>query len=128
METTFNNIFKSALNTEIEKKARDEREKAQQVGRFLSDMAVIKKNLESAFIGTPIRVEMGMFGVNNPVYTTIHIRWDKDSVGSICANSCPYHCTNWDTKMEEKDLRLNGVPYTYDELIKWVATKYSRTL
>lgn len=128
METTFNNIFNSAFESAQNKKAEELRAKKMQMDKFLKDMEFIKKNLESAFINTPIKVVMGMFGVQEPQYTSINIDMPKGRIGSICANSCPWHCVNWDTKHEEKDLRLNGVPMTYKELIEWVAIQYSKTL
>lgn len=125
METTFNNIFNSALESALVKRAKEQKTKEMRMETFLKDMEVIKKNLESAFINTPIKVEMGMFGIPMPEYTTIHIQTPKKRIGSIVANSCPYHCANWSTTLEEKDLRLNGIPWTYDKLIELVAIYFS---
>lgn len=128
METTFNNIFKNALNNAVEEKNRIDYEKAEALKIFLDDMNHIKKNLESAFIGTPIRVEMGMFGVPNPVFTTIRICWSKGNISSICANSCPSHYGGWVNTTYEKDIRVGGKPMTYDELFDRVAVKYAESL
>lgn len=127
METTFNNIFNSALESAL-KKAEEQKakERKMQIKTFLKDMEVIKKNLESAFINTPIKVVMGMFGVQEPQYTTIYVKTPKKRIGSIVANSCPYHCGNWSTTLEEKDLRLDGIPLTYDKLIELVAIQFSK--
>lgn len=128
METTLNNIFKRALNNAVEDKILKEIEEEKRKAIFIEDMNLIKKNLESAFIGTPIRVEMGMYGVQELCYMTIRIVLPKGWITGITSNSALYHGVDWvETIAGEKDLRVNGKPMTYDELINKVAVKYAES-
>ena len=124
METTFNNIFKNAVKDAVKVKIDKEMEEQMALNAFLASMEVIKANLESAFINTAIRVKMAMFGVPEKRYTTISIFGPTFRISCITSNNAVYKGKDWDYDAEEKDLRVEGKPMTYDELITIVANQY----
>ena len=129
METTMNNLFKASLNKAVATVNEVRNENARKLAEILDDLKVIKKNLEDAFVGTPISVEMGMFGVPEPQYTTIRICSPYGCVSSISSNKAVYQSGNiafW--MMENKDIRVNGVPYTYEEFFNMIAKKFAEKM
>lgn len=129
METTMNNLFKASLNKAVASENEKRNENARKLAEFLDDMKVIKKNLEDAFVGTPISVQMGMFGVPEPKYTTIRISSPYGFFQGITSNKAVYHCgscSNWE--LEDKDIRVEGVPYTYEEFFNLIAKKFAQKM
>lgn len=119
METTMGNLFQQALNKSIAEHNAKEAEKERALKAFLDDLKVIKKNLDDAFRGTCVCVEMGMFGVQEPRCTTIRVYTPYYVYGGITSNKAVYHCVEWEG--ENKDFRWGGTPMTYESFFELVA-------
>lgn len=119
METTMNNLFQQVLNKSIAEHNAKESEKERKLKEFLDDMKVIKKNLDDAFRGTCVRVEMGMFGQQDPKYTTIRVLTPYGNFSGIMSNKAVWRCMGW--QGEDKDFRRDGAPMTYERLFEVVA-------